>query len=387
MTALDKTGLKILNFQQLLSQLTAKTQELFGDDVNTDQNSALGMYIRVISWLQNIVNQDLEAVYYSSFVDQAEGVSLDRLGSNYSVTRNPAQAATVMLDFTGTTGTVIPEETVYTTESGVEFEMVDTVTLDDSGKGSGEAVCTALDETGNVAPNTISVQGENIAGIESVTNPTQASGGTEIETDDAYRQRIHLSMESQPGPTYYGLYTGLYALPGVEQVQIVPNLTMETDSYGNPPKSLHFYVRGGREDDVAQAILDNIAAGIQTVGKIKEAVKDIGGHTHDVFFDTATVVPIYVNMSLKTNDDFNSETSPVEIVQAIKDYLSGLIMGDKVVFTKLYQAIYNISGVEYAQVTLGRDKSAMGMADIQLDQFETAVVANDSDVEVTVDDG
>lgn len=387
MTALDKTGLKILNFQQLLNQLTAKTQELFGDDVNTDQNSAFGMYIRVISWLQNIVNQDLEAVYYSSFVDQAEGVSLDRLGSNYSVTRNPAQAATVMLDFTGTTGTVIPEETVYTTESGVEFEMVDTVTLDDSGKGSGEAVCTALDETGNVAPNTISVQGENITGVESVTNPTQASGGAEIETDDAYRQRIHLSMESQPGPTYYGLYTGLYALPGVEQVQIVPNLTMETDSYGNPPKSLHFYVRGGREDDVAQAILDNIAAGIQTVGKIKKAVKDIGGHTHDVFFDTATVVPIYVSMSLKTSDDFNSETSPAEIVQAIKDYLSGLIMGDKVVFTKLYQAIYNISGVEYAQVTLGRDKSAMGMADIQLDQFETAVVANDSDVEVTVDDG
>ncbi|AWP46355.1 hypothetical protein CCS05_05215 [Levilactobacillus brevis] len=384
---LDSTGLTILNFQQLLNQLSAKTKEMMGDDMNTDQNSVVGMYIRIISWLQNIVNQDLEAVYYSNFVDQAEGISLDRLGSNYSVTRNPAQAATVMLNFTGTTGTVIPEETVYTTESGVEFEMVDTVTLDDSGKGSGEAVCTALDETGNVAPNTISVQGENIAGVESVTNPTQASGGAEIETDNAYRQRIHLNMESQPGPTYYGLYTGLYALPGVEQVQIVPNLTMETDSYGNPPKSLHFYVRGGREDDVAQAILDNIAAGIQTVGKIKKAVKDIGGHTHDVFFDTATVVPIYVSMSLKTSDGFNSETSPAEIVQAIKDYLSGLIMGDKVVFTKLYQAIYNISGVEYAQVTLGRDKSAMGMADIQLDQFETAVVANDSDVEVTVDDG
>ncbi|KWT47449.1 hypothetical protein ABB39_08485 [Levilactobacillus brevis] len=384
---LDSTGLTILNFQQLLNQLSAKTKEMMGDDMNTDQNSVVGMYIRIISWLQNIVNQDLEAVYYSNFVDQAEGISLDRLGSNYSVTRNPAQAATVMLNFTGTTGTVIPEETVYTTESGVEFEMVDTVTLDDSGKGSGEAVCTALDETGNVAHNTISVQGENIAGVESVTNPTQASGGAEIETDDAYRQRIHLNMESQPGPTYYGLYTGLYALPGVEQVQIVPNLTMETDSYGNPPKSLHFYVRGGREDDVAQAILDNIAAGIQTVGKIKKAVKDIGGHTHDVFFDTATVVPIYVSMSLKTSDGFNSETSPAEIVQAIKDYLSGLIMGDKVVFTKLYQAIYNISGVEYAQVTLGRDKSAMGMADIQLDQFETAVVANDSDVEVTVDDG
>lgn len=383
---LDKTGLSILNFHQLLDQLIAKSQELFGDDINTDQNSVLGMYIRVIAWLQNIVNQDLEAVYYSSFVDQAEGVSLDHLGSNYSVIRNPAQAATVMLNFTGTAGTVIPEQTVYTTESGIEFEMIDAVTLDNSGKGSGKAVCTTLDETGNVAPNTITVQEENIAGVESVTNLVQASGGSDIETDDNYRQRIHLSMESQPGPTYYGLYTGLYSLPGVEQVQIIPNLTMETDSYGNPPKSLHFYVRGGREDDVAQAILDNIAAGIQTVGEIKKTVKDIGGHVHDVFFDTATVVPIYVDMSLKTSDSFNSETSPVEIVQAIKDYLSNLVMGDTVIFTKLYQAIYNVSGVEYVQVTLGRDKSAMGTSDIQLDQFETAVVANDSDVEVTIDD-
>lgn len=384
---LDKTGLSILTFQQLLSQLVTKSQELFGDDINTSQNSALGMYIRVIAWLQGIVNQDLEAVYYANFVDQAEGHSLDLLGGNYSVSRNPEQAATVMLSFTGAPGATVPEQTIYATKSGIEFSMIDTVTLGSDGTGAGQAFCTVDGVDGNVAPNTITDQVENLIGIDSVTNPKQASGGTEIETDDAYRQRIHLSMESQPGPTYYGLYTGLYALPGVEQVQIVPNLTMETDSYGNPPKSLHFYVRGGREDDVAQAILDNIAAGIQTTGSIKQAVKDIGGHTHDVFFDTATVVPIYIAMTLKTSDEFNPETSPAEIVQAIKDYLGGLIMGDKVVFTKLYQVIYNVTGVEYAQVSMGRDKSAMGMADIQLDQFETAVVANDSDVEVTVDDG
>lgn len=384
---LDSTGLKLMDFQQLLNQLTAKTKELMGDDMNTDQNSAMGMFIRVVAWLQAIVNQDLEATYYANYVDQAEGISLDHLGNNYSVSRNPAQAATVTLAFTGTAGTVIPEETVYSTESDVEFEMVDTVTLGSDGTGSGLAVCLVKDETGNVAANTITNQTETITGVDSVTNPKQASGGVEIEEDDNYRQRIYLSMQSQPGPTYYGLYTALYALPGVEQVQIVPNLTMDKDKYGNPPKSLHFYVRGGREEDVAQSILDNIAAGIQTTGAIQKTVKDIGGHSHDVFFDTATVVPIYVDMALKTSSDFNPETSPAEIVAAIKEYLSSLIMGDKIVFTRLYQAIYNTSGVEYAQVTLGRDKSAMGTSDVQLDQFESAIIANDSDVEVTVDDG
>ncbi|GAA3610898.1 baseplate J/gp47 family protein [Secundilactobacillus similis DSM 23365 = JCM 2765] len=384
---LDKTGLVMLTDRQLLDQLEAKSKALFGDDIGTGQNNVLGMYLRVIAWLQTIVNQDVAAVYYANFIDQAEGVSLDHLGANYSVDRNPAQAATVTLNFTGTPGAKVPEGTVYATADAVEFEMIDTVTLTSDGTGSGQAQCTAMDESGNVAADTITVKVENLAGVDTVTNSVQSSGGASLEDDDSYRQRIHLSMESQPGPTYYGLYTALYTLPGVEQVQIVPNLTMDVDQYGNPAKSLHFYVRGGRQDDVGQAILDNIAAGIQTTGTIKVTAKDIGGHTHDVFFDVATIVPIYVQMTLKINDEFNSETSPAEIVQAIKDYLNSLIMGDKVVFTKLYQAIYNVSGVEYVQVAMGRDKAKMGADDIQLDQFETATIDQDTDVEVKTDAG
>lgn len=384
---LDQTGLSLLNDRQLLDQMIAKSQSLFGQDIDTSQNSVLGMYLRDIVWLQNIVNQDVASVYYSNFVDQAEGTSLDQLGANYSVTRNPAQAATVTLQFTGDPNSVVPEGTVYSTTDAIEFEMVDTVTIGSDGTGSGEAVCTAEDESGNVPANTIVAMTENITGITAVTNPVQASGGISLETDDSYRQRIHLSMESQPGPTYYGLYTALYALPGVQQVQIVPNLTMDKDQYGNPPKSLHFYVQGGRTDDIGQAILDNIAAGIQTTGTVKVTAKDIGGHSHDVFFDTATIVPIYVSMTLKTDSSFNPESSPVEIVQAIKDYLSSLIMGDKIIFTKLYQVIYGVDGVDYVQVTMGRDKDKMGTDDIQLDQFEMAAIANDADVEVKTDAG
>ncbi len=386
---LDNTGFSIPSYPQLLDQMTIKAKQMFGDDVQTDANSVLGMWIRTICWLQVTMYQDVQDTYLSNYIDQATGNSLDQLGNNYSVARIPAAASTATLKFTGTPGYTIESDqdgSLFGTADDVEFQLLDDVTLDEQGNGSGEVQAIETGTTGNVAANTITVQIEQSDQVTSVTNPDKAGGGADIENDDSYRQRIHLSMEAQPGPTLYGLYTALYARPGVEQVQIVPNLTMDTDSYGNPPKSLHFYVEGGSQQDIGQAILDNIAAGIQTVGKIQVVAKDIGGHTHDVFFDTATIVPIYISMTIKTNDNFNPSDGPAEILAAIKDYLNSLIMGDKVIFTKLYQAIYNVQGVDYVSVTMGRDKAKMGTNDIQLDQFETASIANDADVEVNVDE-
>lgn len=386
---LDNTGFSVPSYPQLLDQMTTKAKQLFGDDVQTDANSVLGMWIRTICWLQVTMYQDVQDTYLSNFIDQASGTSLDQLGNNYSVARSPATAATVSLQFTGTPGYTIASDqdgSLFGTAEDVEFQLLDDVTLDDKGNGSGDAQAVDTGPSGNVAANTITVQIEQSDQVASVTNPEPAGGGTDLETDDSYRQRIHLSMEAQPGPTLMGLYTALYARPGVQQVQIVPNLTMDTDSYGNPPKSLHFYIQGGAQQDLGQAILDNIAAGIQTVGKIKVTAKDISEHTHDVFFDAATVVPIYVTMTIKTNDEFNPADGPAAILAAIKDYLSSLIMGDQIVFTKLYQAIYNVTGVDYVSVTMGRDKAKMGTDDIQLDQFETPAIANDSDVEVKIDE-
>lgn len=385
--ALDKKGLSIPTYPQLLDQLTTKVRQLFGDDIQTDENSILGIFIRVIAWIQAIEYQDIQDSYLSNYLDQATGISLDRLGNNYSVTRNPAQVATVTLQFTGDAGYVIKgseDSVVYSTVDDIEFNLIDDVTIGADGIGTGEAVSTVKDSTANVPANSITVIVEPDEHVDSVTNPADASGGTVQETDTNYEARIKLSLQSQAGPTLDGLYTAIYGLPAVEQVQIVENLTMEKDADGNPPNSLHFFVRGGNTKDVAQAILDNIGAGVQTVGSITKSVEDLAGHSHDISFDTATQVPLYLSITLNVTDDFNPETSPDKIRQAIKDYLSSVIMGGNVVFTKLYQAIYNVEGVTYAEVKIGRTASALATTDIQLDKFESASIAKDADIEIEV---
>lgn len=386
---LDETGFSVPSYDKLLAQAIIKTKQLFGDDWQTNANSPTGMWLRDINWHLSAIYQDVQDTFLAAFIDQATGNQLDQLGRNYDVSRTPATPAQTTLQFTGTPGYIIEQESdsnLFGTDDGLEFQLVEDVQLDSNGNGSGLAECTDIGADGNVGANKVTSFITQDANILTVNNASEAGGGADTETDDNYRQRIHLSQESQPGPTFVGLYTALYALPGVQQVQIVPNLSMNKDSYGNPPKSLHFYIRGGAQQEIGQTILNNIGAGIQTVGDIKVTGKDIGGHLHDMYYSEATIVPIYVNMTIKIDDDYDSTNGSDNIRQAIKDYLNSLIMGDKVVFTRLYQAIYNVSGVDYVNVTMGRGSSNMGTNNIQLDQFETATIAEDSDVEVTIDE-
>lgn len=385
---IDDKGMAVPDNDDLVAQMSDTVKAKYGEDTKTDEASAFGIIIRLFSWFQAILYQDIEASYFAGFIDTATGVSLDRLASNYGLHRNPAVAATVKLRFTGEPGYTITEPMTYGTKDGVDFELYDNVNLVDDGTGTGRGTgWAAAVDTGpdsNVGAGTITVPVDDVAQVESVTNDASASGGVDVETDTSLRNRIHLQVTSQPGPTLSGIYTALYNVAGVKRVQIVSNLTMETDDQGNPPKSLHIYVLGGTQQAVAAAILDSIGAGVQTVGGISLQVDDIGGHPHQISFDTATEVALHASVTIQTADDFDPTNGPDAIKQGITNYVESVEMGGKVVYTKLFQAIYNVPGIASATVKLGKSADSLGASDIQLDEFETVVMA-DGGIEVVVD--
>ncbi len=81
-------------------------------------------------------------------------------------------------------------------------------------------------------------------------------------------------------------------------------------------KSIHAYVLGGTKDDVAQALFDSVAAGIETVGEQVVTITDASGLDHAVKFDFAREVKIYLQLDLKTNASF-----PIDGVSQIKNNL------------------------------------------------------------------
>lgn len=385
---IDDKGMTVPDSDELLNTMEERAKSEFGEDAHTDPNSWLGINLRLFAWFQNILYQDVDKAYHNGFIDDATKVSLDRLASNFGLHRNPAQQATVELSFEGTPGYTITAPMTYGTEDGLNFDLYDDVVLEDDGtgvgRGTGWANAEEMGEASNVAAGLITVRVDDVEEVTAVTNGTAASGGMSVESDTSLRERIHSQITAQPGPTLYGMYTALYNVTGVKRVQIIENLTNAVDEQGNPPKSLHIYVLGGQQQAVGEAILDNIGAGIQTVGSLTVKAEDIGGHIHDVFFDTATQLHLLASITIKTDDTFDQLNGPVNIKTGIEDYVSSVDMGGTIVYTKLFQAIYNVAGVTSATATIGRSKDSLSTSDIQLSEFETATALDDG-IEVSVD--
>lgn len=377
---LNEFGFTRRTYNDLVESMENKTKELFGENARTTSNSVLGVLIRVFAWPLSLMYELLERVYLSSFINSSTGVSLDRLASNYSITRGPASAALVTLEFTGQADYVIEEGVQFATDNMIIFEMIDVVAIDQYGQGSGQAVSVDYSDRANVAAGTITVALEPVEELYSVSNPSAASGGSKAEDDKSLRDRIKASNTSNPGPPVNGIISAVLSVPGVRMARLVENNKMEVDEYGNPPKTIHIFSMGGDRQLIGQAIFDSIASGIQTTGNESVIVSDIGGFLHTVYFDYATPVRIYAKIVLTINDSFVQE-SVDEIKKLVENYVNTLEMGGVVRYSYFYPQIYSVGGVSVATVEIGRERLDLQASDITLSAFESATIVS-PDIEV-----
>ena len=168
----------------------------------------------------------------------------------------------------------------------------------------------------------------------------------------------------------------------IEVLLILP-LTPTPDKWGNPPYSVHIYVLGGDDNEIAHALVDHMAAGITLVGSKAVDVQDATGNKRTVNFDHAVDKPIYVKVQLSVNENWNNDEGADDIKTAIADYINHLIIGDTLYLTRLYPLVYSISGVDEATITLSASQSALGSSDI-VNDINQAVSCDESDIEVDV---
>src|SRR5690606_23561395 len=110
---------------------------------------------------------------------------------------------------------------------------------------------------------------------------------------------------------------------GVRTARVFQNPTMEFDDEGRPPKSVEVVVLGGTDGDVAKAIHNTIAAGIESFGDVEVWVEDAGVEAQLVRFSRAESVDIFVHVVVKS-----SAAYPVDGDEQIKDepirYVGGI---------------------------------------------------------------
>lgn len=402
----DKNGFVRRSYEEILNETNENLKNRISQDVGLDSHHVLGQLSQAFSKQISSVEELAEEIVKQSNPATATGVGLDVQGIiSGKIQRLPASMAQVILTITGESGYVVPEETEFSTEDGKTFFTTEEITLeqqftkdesgnqielvDENGSSVGAndvlAVSTEYSSDMNVPAKTITVISEPVEEIFTVNNAEPAEGGAELEVDSDYRKRILDALVMQPGPPRNGLISAIRSISGVKQVQIIENNTMQVDSFGNPPKIIHIYVLGGAKNDILTTIASKIAAGVETYGSISSTIPDNSGTPHEYFFDYANPLPIYIKASLETDDNWNIDSGVDDIKTAISEYIRTLNMQDELHLSKLYQFIYGVSGVKFADVKIGTSKENLTSDDIIPKQFEVITITNEN-IEIDADE-
>ena len=205
-----------------------------------------------------------------------------------------------------------------------------------------------------------------------------AAVGDEIETEEAFRLRREELVAATGAATKDAITADVRAVDDVASAETFKNDTDYTDSNGVPPHAVEVLVLGGDGDEIAQAIWDSVAGGIQVFGSTSGTAVDANGDDQTVAYSRPTSMAIWLeidlNVTLAEYPDGGTSDYTVgddEVKAAIIAYGDALLSGDDVIVEKAKAAAIAISGVDDISATrLGFTTGPVGTANLTIGSRE-----------------
>lgn len=268
---LNENGLVLSTRQELVEDHSDDLKNIYGQDINLDQNTPDGQFVNILSQAGADVREFAKFVYNSFSPQFASGNLLDqRVATNGIVRKGGTYTIvpiTILVDRTVTLEGLDDQANDldgagYTIQDNVgnQFILTKTTTLTEGI----HVLLFRAKEIGkvNTIVDTIQTQVEIVLGVVSVSNlsaPTQV--GTVGETDLELRARRERSFALPALGTTEAIEASLLALDGVTEVVVYENDDKVVNSDGIPPNSLWVIVDGGVNNEIA-----NILSKKKTVG-------------------------------------------------------------------------------------------------------------------------
>ena len=231
-----------------------------------------------------------------------------------------------------------------------------------------------------LASNGITSITPTFTGLVSVTNILPFYSGSEVETDAEYRERYFSEINALSGSTRDGIISSVLKVSGVSKVSLYDNPTLIDQSFADA-LTFHVVVLGGTNATVSEAIYQSKPINTQTYGAVSYTVDTLDGSTEVIRHSNASQVEVDVKVNYKTlNRVPLSSTEKTEIISGLKDYFSGLKIGEVLYNAQvLFIVLNNISRNRVLSVTLDMKLSSLsdstfGSADLIPDYTELYVL-------------
>lgn len=377
-----ETGFYCPTVEDIKAQKILLAKEIFGEDFDTDDLTPEGMIFRIEAQAQKKLCEMAEGVYYCIFPHTAKGVSLDRLCETVNLKRSGGEFSELLIRVYGTQGYIVEAGTEFKTTDGLEFYSVSAATINeviDIGEEKeyyADVIvqCKERGKVGNVS-NIYSTVAVN-TNITSVIFLEIVAYGTESESDPEIREKYESVVNGMGTNTRNAIVSNVLRVAGVNKVIILDNNTKE-----DKPISDNLTIEAGtyavivysdsttNNEEIAQAIFDKQPLGIPQSGKEEIDIVDKSNTTQIVKFTYVATNSIDINVVCTVDDTFESGGEK-EIEDNIAAYVNSLDIGQEVVYTRLYDCIYGVTGVK--KVTTMTLNGAT--ADIPISKMEVAKV-------------
>nr|DAO24351.1 MAG TPA: Baseplate J like protein [Caudoviricetes sp.] len=361
----SQTGLVTQSLEEIITEITGKYQEIYGNDINIDQNTPDGQMINLLAQMKKDI-LDLLVQYNSNIdVDQVQGIAqqilyklngLEIKSYTYSyvnvkvTTSGPTnlQGLDNNIDNSDGTGYTIQDT------NGNRWILANSVI---NLNGTDEFPFRAAELGGiQCLPNTVTLPETIVSGVVSVTNPAaNYITGDTGESDAEYRQRRNKTVALPSQGFDESIEAQLLNLDTVTQVKVYDN-RKSVEVNGIPAHTIWVIVEGGQNSEIGNIIYANIPPGIPMKGSIEVLVSKSNGELTPVYFDRGTAQTLYVKITIK-----NLETTALDETD-IKNKMSENLTynigenADTATITCVLRDILNNTGIPY-DVEVSTDNS------------------------------
>ena len=385
---------------EIREEIETELREEYGPSLPLGDGTLLGFLVGILSERLGLLWEVAEAVNSSQDPDKAAGAALEALCLLTATFRIAAGASVAHLVLSGDDGTVVAAGNIISTVStGKQFETSLGVTLaqlddwvaltphdvgdrvtnssrtyqcitagtsdasggptttdeditDDSvhwaylgeGEAVGDVIATSI-ETGEIVAiaRDLTAIETPLSGWNSAINLLDAEEGNDIQSDEDLRLLREAELAQTGTGTPDAIRAAILEVSGVTNCSVFYNSTDITDGDGILPHSIEVLVQGGSDQDIWDALWDNVPAGTRTMGGEVGTVVDDEGNNQTVKFTRPESFDIYIRMYVTKNPRTYDGDDTVKT--AIIEYGDDRSTGDDAVASAISGQAFRVVGL------------------------------------------
>lgn len=301
-------GLVTQSLEQIRTDLTTKFKNIYGNDINLEQNSPDGQFINLLAQEKNDT-LDLFTQFYNNLdPDRAIGIPQQILYKLNGLIINAYTYSYVYIDVTVTQPVTLQglddnienaDGTGYTVRdtNGNRWILANTTNIT---AGTAQLSFRAA-ELGAITalPNTINIMETVLLGVSSVNNPgNNYITGNQGETSAQFRQRRNQAMAVAAQGFDEAIESQMLNLENVTQCKVYDNKSSE-EVNEIPAHTVWVIVEGGTPDQIGRIIYNNLPPGIPMKGAQSVTITKTNGQLQVINYDLPKAVPLYVRSTIK----------------------------------------------------------------------------------------